>query len=266
MTIFKNRVAAIAEMRADRLSLAAASLLPSVQLSDDYIYMKLLAAEAEIGRRLRVHLEPTRIVPDDARQDELDALEASGEAWSQESAYDYDQEFFMHDKWGYLVTKSKPIVSVQSLSFVYPSALNQVFNIPPEWIRLDKKYGHIRLVPSSQSFAAPLGAFLLQALSAGRTVPFMIQLRYTAGLDNVHKNWPDLVSVIKKQAVVDVINESFLPQSGSVSADGLSQSLSVDASKYQESVDEKIDGPKGSNGGLMTAIHGIRLGILGSLA
>lgn len=263
MTIFKNRVAAIAELRGDRLALAAASVIPAVQLSDDYLYLKLLAAEAEIARRLRVYLEPTAIVPDDAPQSELDALEASGVVWAQEPAYDYDAEFFMYDRWGYLVTKSKPIVSVSSLKFVYPSALNQVFTIPPEWIRLDKKYGHIRLVPASQAFAAPLGAFLLQSLSGGRTVPFMIQVRYTAGLDNVVKNWQDLVSVIKKQAVADIVAESFLPQSGSISADGLSQSLSVDVSKYQESIDEKIDGPKGSNGGLMTAIHGIRVGILG---
>lgn len=262
MTIFKNRVAAIEEMRADRLTLAATSLLPSVQLSDDYIYLKLLAAEAEIRRRLRVYLEPTKIVPDDAPQSELDTLEQAGEAWAQEAAYDYEAEFFMGDRWGYIVTKSKPIISVQSLRFVYPSALNQVFTIPPEWIRLDRKFGHIRLVPATQAFAAPLGAFLLQALSGGRTIPFMIQLRYTAGLDNVAKNWPDLFSVIKKQAVVDLITESFLPQSGSISADGLSQSLSVDVSKYQESIDDKLEGPKGSNGGLMTAIHGIRVGIL----
>lgn len=263
MTIFKNRVAAIADLRADRLSLAAASVLPSVQLSDDYLYLKLLAAEAEIARRLRVYLEPTTIVPDDAQQSELDALEAGGATWAQEPAYDYDQEFFMYDRWGYLVTKSKPIISVQSLKFVYPSALNQVFEIPHEWIRLDKRYGHIRLVPATQAFAAPLGAFLLQSLSGGRTVPFMIQVRYTAGLTNVLANWPDLVDVIKKRAVVGMITDAFLPQSGSISADGLSQSLSVDVEKYHDSIDLAIDGPKGSNGGLMTAIHGIRLGILG---
>lgn len=263
MTIFKNRVAAISELRADRLAMAAASVLPNVALSDDYLYSKLLAAERDIARRLRVHLQPTIIVPDDAKQDELDALEASGNAWAQEPAYDYETNFFLGDRWGYIVSKSKPIISVQSLIFAYPSAMNQVFAIPPEWIRLDKKKGQIRLVPASQSFAAPLGAFLMQALSGGRTVPFMIQLRYTAGLSNVFADWPDLVDVIKKRAVVGMITDAFLPQSGSISADGLSQSLSVDVDKYHESIDIAIDGPKGSNGGLMTAIHGIRLGVLG---
>lgn len=267
MTIFKNRIAAVTEMRADRLALAAAAALPSVQLSDDYLYSKLLAAEKDIAQRqLRVYLEPTYIVPDDAPQSELDALEAEGRVFAQEAAYDYDAEFFVGDRWGYIVAKSKPIVSVDSLKFVYPSAMNQVFTIPPEWIRLDKKHGHIRLVPASQSFAAPLGAFLIQALSGGRMIPFMIQLRYTAGLVNVMRDWPDLVDVIKKKAVANIITDAFLPQSGSISADGLSQSMSVDVEKYHESVDLIINGPKGSNGGLMTAIHGVRLGVLGALA
>lgn len=263
MTIFKNRVAAIADMRADRLVLAAASVMPSVQISDDYIYLKLLAAEAEIARRLRVRLEPTKIVPDDAPQAELDALEAAGEPWAQEPAYDYETAFFQGDRWGYIVVQNKPIISVESVRFAYPSPMNQVFEVPHDWIRLDKKAGHIRMVPASQAFSAPLSAFLMQAMGGGRMIPFMIHVRYTSGLSNVLANWPDLVDVIKKRAVVGMITDAFLPQSGSISADGLSQSLSVDVSKYYESIDLAIDGPKGSHGGLMSAIHGIRLGILG---
>jgi len=53
------------------------------------------------------------------------------------------------------------------------------------------------------------------------------------------------------------------PNSASISADGLSQSLSVDMEKYRGAIEATLFGPKGSNGGLMTAIHGIRLGMLG---
>ncbi len=261
-SIFTNRVAAINEVRTERLVAAAAGALPGVTITDDYIWSKLLTAERELARRLRVFLQPTIIVPDDASQAELDALEAGTEPWAQEAAYDYSRDFFADDRWGYIVAQHKPIISVQSLQFVYPSALNQVFSVPPEWIRLDKKQGHIRLVPSTMAFMAPLGAFLMQALSGGRTIPFMIQLRYTAGLAHVLAQWPDVVDVIKKKAVLSIVEDAFLPQSGSISADGLSQSLSTDASKYHEMIDLKIDGPKGSNGGLMTAIHGIRLGVL----
>lgn len=263
MTIFTNRVAVVREMRQDRLALAAASALPGVQLSDDYIYSKVLSAEADISTRLRVHLEPTVIVPFDALQAEIDALESAGTRWTQEPAYDYEQSFFIGDRWGYIVSLSRPIISVQSLRFVYPSVMNQVFEVPREWIRMDRKYGHIRLVPATQAFAAPLGAFLLSAMSGGRMVPFMIQLRYTAGLENVERDWPQIIDVIKKRAVVGMLSDAFLPQSGSISADGLSQSMSVDMEKYMESIDTMIDGGKGTNGGLVAAIHGIRLGILG---
>lgn len=259
MTIFSNRVAAIADMRRDRLTLAAASVLPAVALSDDYVYLKLLAAEAEIARRLRVCLEPTVVVPWDAPQDELDALDAAGKPWKQEAAYDYSKDFFQGESFGFIVANNKPIISVESLRLVYPTSMNQVFQIPPEWIRMDRRAGQIRLIPNNMAFAAPLGAFLLQALGGGRVIPFMIQLRYTVGLKNVLSEWPDLVAVIKKQAVLDIIADAFLPQSGSISADGLSQSLSVDMDKYGEYIDAKIDGPKGANGGLMTAIHGVRL-------
>lgn len=263
MTIFKNRTAVLSEIRCERLMMAATSLLPSVAIGDDYIWSKLLTAEAEIARRLRVHLEPTVIIPDDALQPEIDALEAAGTRYAQEPAYDYTTDFFVGDRWGYIIAQNKPIISVASLKFMYPSAMNQVFEIPHEWIRLDKKFGHVRLVPSSQSFAAPLGAFLMQALSGGRLVPFMIQMRYTSGLRNVLVEWPDIVDVIKKQAVLGLISDAFLPQSGSISADGLSQSMSVDMDKYHDTIDMKIDGPKGSNGGLMTAIHGVRVMVLG---
>ena len=263
MSLFPDKVSTVASLRADRLAMAAAGTLPGVTLSDDFVYSKLLAAEKSIARRLRVYLEPTYIVPDDAPQAELDALDASGKAWAQEAAYDYSADFFIGDRWGYLIAQSKTLVSVDSLQFVYPSAVNQVFTVPPEWIRLDRRMGQIRLVPATQTFMAPLGAFLMQALSGGRVVPFMVQLRYTAGLKDAANQWPDLIDVIKKKAVLSLMEDAFLPQSGTISADGLSQSVSADVGKYHDMIDEAIDGGKGSNGGLMTAIHGVRMGVLG---
>lgn len=263
--LFPSRLSAISSIRNDRLALAAAGAFPGVSITDDYIWEKLLAAEAETSRDLRVYLQPTIVIPDDAPQTEVDALEASGQAWAQEAAYDYDSSFFRGEKWGYMLTKSKPIISVQSLRFVYPTNLQQIFEIPHDWIRLDKKYGHLRLVPTNTSFAAPLAAFALQVMGGGGMIPFMLQLRYTAGLTNATQNWPDLVDVVKKRAVLGIINDAYLPQSGSISADGLSQSMSVDASKYADIIDAKLNGGKGSNGGLMTAIHGIRFGVMGSV-
>ncbi|WP_163333495.1 hypothetical protein, partial [Klebsiella aerogenes] len=66
-----------------------------------------------------------------------------------------------------------------------------------------------------------------------------------------------------KTASLKIIEDAFLPSSGSISADGLSQSISFEAEQHADAIQRVLHGPKGSNGGLMTAIHGIRLGFLG---
>ena len=87
----------------------------------------------------------------------------------------------------------------------------------------------------------------------------MIQLQYTAGLQNVRRDpkWRNLVNVIYRQATLNIIKENYVPGSGSISADGLSESRTVDTGKWQEEIDMTLFGPKGSNGGLWTQIHGI---------
>lgn len=257
--VFPNRIDAVDELKRDRLMMLAGSLLPDLGLSNDYIFSKLAAAESQVSRDLRVYLAPTVIIPDEAPQSEIDALVNAGTRYAHEASYDYTPQLFEGDQWGYIVTKQKPIISVQSIDFVYPAPTNQIYRIPNDWIRFDKKYGQIRLVPAAQAFSAPLSAFIMQALGGGRTIPFMVQVRYTAGIKDVHAEYPELVDCIKKLAVLKIIEDAYLPQSGSISADGLSQSLSVDVSKYHESVDRALNGAPGSNGGLTTAIHGIRL-------
>lgn len=261
-TLFPDKATAVADLRAGALLLAARRVLPGIVLSDDYIYNKLLVAEKETSRILRVYFVPTIIVPDDAAQAELDALDAAGNAWAQEAAYDYDPDMWTPDRWGFIRTKWSPIISVQSIRLVYPSPTLTMFEIPHDWMRFDKKFGHIRMVPASAAFNAPLNAFLMQAMTGGRNVPFMVQVRYVTGLTDALKEWPDLVDVIKRKAMLKIVLDTFLPQSGSISADGLSQSMSMDLTKYGDAIDETLNGPKGSNGGLMSAIHGVRFGVM----
>lgn len=87
----------------------------------------------------------------------------------------------------------------------------------------------------------------------------MVHLEYVSGLVDAETKYPDLLDAVKKMAVTKIITDTFLPQSGSISADGLSESMSVDISKYNDLIDRIIDGPeKSGNGGLQAAIHGIR--------
>jgi hypothetical protein len=253
----------VEELRADQLLLAAQNYFSGVTLTDDYIWEKVVAAESQIKHTLRVPLVPTQFFAYTPTTPEDIALEQPGVPIDIDPAYDYDPEFFQGEKWGFIVTRQKPVQSVQRMRFAYPAPSNLFFDIPLDWIRLDQKYGHIRLVPATSAFSAPLSAFMMQALGGGRTIPFMIQLTYIAGIQNAWTTYPELIDVIKKQAVLKVVEDGFLPQSGSISADGLSQSMSVDMEKYRDTIDSILNGPKGSNGGLMTSIHGVRNTIMG---
>lgn len=261
LTLFPadQKTALVADIRANQLMLAAQNVLPGVTLSDDYIYAKLLAAEREVSRALRIYLVPTYLIPDDADQSEVDGLDAQSPAisWDQESAYDYSPELFQGNPYGYFVTKSIYINSVASIRFIYPGGSQPQFTVPNDWIKLDKRAGHIRLVPSSSAFLAPLNAWIMSVLAGGRDIPMMIQIRYTAGLKNCATEWPDIIDVIKRKAVYKILTEAYVPASGSISADGLSQSMSIDLQKYGDGINETLFGPKGANGGLWTALHGV---------
>lgn len=248
------------ELRQDRLMAAAAGVLQDVIVSDDYLWEKVRAAESEISHMLRVPLVPTRFFPEPPTQEQIDELD--GMAWAIDPAYDYSPDMFRFENWGYFITRQRPIVDIIEMRFAYPSRKTGFFSVPNDWIRIDARYGHVRLVPASPALYFTMDSFIMTALNGSRSIPFMIQLTYTAGLTDVSNTYPELLDAIKKKAVLKVVADAFLPQSGSISADGLSESVSVDVSKYHDSVEHIINGPAGSNGGLMSKIHGIRMMVM----
>jgi hypothetical protein len=259
--LFPNRYTAVANLRRDRLMLAAATVLPNLDLSDDYIFGMLVVAEAEIARRLRVPLVPTKFFPLQPTDDQINAL--NGMPWQIDPGYDYSANQFAGDSWGYIKLRHKPIISIDQIQFAYPAPQAGLFTIPSDWIRIDAKYGTLQLVPSAVTLSVPLSSLIMQAIAGGRTIPFMMQVTYTAGLANAAGDFPELLDVVQKQTVLKIMEDCFFPQSGSISADGLSQSLSVNMDNYRDTIDRIIDGPKGANGGLMSAIHGVRSMTLG---
>lgn len=248
---------AVARMRQDRLMMAAQGFMPDVAVTDDYLWDKLRAAESETAHELRVPLVPTAFFPSQPTDEEIAAL--GGKPWGIDPGYDYSPtQFGYNDSWGLLRTRQKPIQSVSRVRFAYPGGDLSHYDLPLDWLRIEQKSGTIQFVPSSSAFIAPLNAFVMQAIGNGRTIPLAIQLTYVAGLVDVPRNYPELLDVIYKKAALKVVEDLFIPQSGSISADGLSQSVSVDMEKYHDTIDRIL------NGGLMTAIHGIRVANLGA--
>lgn len=255
MSLFPRKSAAAAELRSSYSALVG-KYVDLGAMSDDDLHQKLRAAEADAARRLRAHLEPTTIVPDDSTNDELEALEAEGVRYATESAYDYEPALWTPDDWGYLVLRQKPVIRIERIEFAYPAPTAGIFRMPDNWIRLDRKAGHLRFVPNGPSLqAGPMSVFILSSMAGGRIIPGMIRVRYVAGLQDAARDFPDLIDVVKKMAVLRILQSAFLPQSGSISADGLSRSYSVDIQKWHDGVDDAIDV-------LMQSIHGPRMVVL----
>lgn len=245
----------IPQMRQDQLLAAASGAMRQVYVSDDYIWQKLRAAESEIAHRLRILLTPHQIFPTQPTQDQIDAL--NGLPWMMETPYDYSPTLYDRDKWGYFITRQRPIIDVQRLRYQMPSQGNQYFDIPLDWLRLDKKYGHVRVLPTTNASLVTASVLGFTALTWQSIIPNMLNLTYSAGLEDAERDYPELIDAIKKMAVVKILTDLFLPQSGSISADGLSESMSTDVSKYQDQVEHIINGADG-NGGLMALFNGIR--------
>lgn len=228
---------------------------PVDNLTDDYIWDSLLSAEADASRQLRTFLEPTVVIPEDAPADEVSRLMDSGTKFVQEASYDYEPNAWSGDGWGFMILRKTPVVSIESVIFSYPKPGSNILNVNPDWVRLDHKYGHVRFVPSGPMMAyGPVSFFLMSAIAAGRHIPGMIGVRYIAGLKNAAQDYPDLVTVVKRMAILRILKNAFLPQSSSISADGLSQSTSVDVGKWEESIENSLDT-------LRQSIHGVRFGV-----
>lgn len=261
MSLFTT--ADVAAFRAGAFAQVSAAYFAGVTFTDDFLLGQIQAAEQDVALELKVFLEPTVVFPYVPTADEITAL--NDKPWKDEPGYDYDPEFFRSERWGYILSRQHPIISIEYIRFIYPAPTSQIYAIPNDWLRVDRKYGHIRMVPASSTFVAPLGAFLMQALSGGSSIPSMIQMKYTAGLEDAKTKWPLVIDVIMKMAVLKIMQGGFLPGSGSISADGLSQSMSVKMDDYQGMIDRMLFGPKGSNGGLWTAIHGVGGGVIGAV-
>lgn len=257
--LFPSRIVAVAKLRRDRLVMLANSIMPDLKLSDDFLWEKLRSAEAEIAHQLRVPLAPTHFFPMEPTPDQIAAL--AGKPWAVDPPYDYNPADWYGDKWGYIVTRQKPIQSIVGIKFVYPSPAQTIVDVPSDWIRADRRFGHIQVVPTGTAYQTLLGGLFMSHLSGGKTLPFTVHLEYEAGLSNVAADYPDLIDAVQKLAVTKIVEDGFMPQSGSISADGLSQSVSVDVSKYHEAVDRVLNGADG-NGGLVARIHGVRVMVM----
>ena len=81
----------------------------------------------------------------------------------------------------------------------------------------------------------------MPSVTAGRSIPQMIQVRYQVGLADAANEYPDVIDLIYKMATLSIVQDTFPDSSFSQSIDGMIQSSSVDLSKMGEYIDSKIE-------------------------
>ena len=254
-SIFPDLAAAVSALRSDRLIAVSQDYFPGIVLSDDYIAECLTVAEAAVQDALRVYITPREVIPVTADPSEGAALAAAGNTVLLEPGYDYEPELFQPPSWGFIVLRQRPVSAVHSIQFVYPGPGNNIFTIPPDWVRLEPKYGQFNLVPMNSQLTMPVSAFMLQALGGGNRIPFMLQIRYRCGIENCATDYPEIVDLVKRWALYSLIEDRFLATSNSVSADGLSQSISWDGDKQRDKLEARGER-------IRQKLHGVRMGVM----
>jgi hypothetical protein len=247
-------------LRSLMLAQSNTALPNAAALTDDYLWSMLVSGEQYLSALLPgVPLEPTEffsVTPPTETQ--ISAI--NGRPYIVDSGYDLPPDFFSPGVWGNVKMRNMPVTAIASGGAVieYPSLTLPVFAIPDTWITFDRKTGLVNIVPGPQGYTMPVGIFAMSAMTMGYSVPQMLRIQYTAGLDPTHPLYAAVVALARRIALYGILCDSFPLQSGSISADGLSQSQSIDIGKYADMVEQQAgllkDRICGINGGILAVL------------
>lgn len=239
MALFE-RDAALAELKTDRMPQIVAMYLGGIMPTDNALWGGVVTAMAEVQRILKVPLEPLEIFsvnpPTPAELEEL-----GSKPWVVDPGYEMEGGWLGSFQWASIQLRRRPLIEVKSVKLYYPTITEPIYNVPLDWVYPDKKAGLLQFTPKPTS-AASVAPSILAAniLSSGGTVPQMVRIRYTAGLTDEHECMPEIKDAIMRLAMFK--HMKFLPQSGSISADGLSQSKSIDPDKFHKAILDDLEG------------------------
>lgn len=231
---------AVEEMLNDRLP-SIAQYIGGGMPTPQAIWRKLQAAEAEVSRKLAVPLSPIEVFSvEQPTSDEIAALD--GAPYIVDPGYEMEGGWLGSFQWATIKLLRRPLIEVKSVKFVYPTITMPIYDVPLDWVYPDRKSGIIQFTPKPTSAGVAPSILSANIMSQGSTVPQMVRVHYTAGLTPDHELMPEILDVLFQLATLGFMR--FSAQSGSISADGLSQSKSVDVNKFKESIDDQLEGLK----------------------
>ncbi len=130
------------------------------------------------------------------------------------------------DGFARLKVRVRPIVQVVSMNLYVPGALIPNFQVPANWLRVDRQTHEIMVAPTAGSAAYALA--FGQGFMNWR-LPATVQLEYLAGLDEAGlAQWPQIKRLVALRSMLLLMPTMSLwvnpGQFSSESADGLTQS------------------------------------------
>jgi len=207
--------------------------------SDEAIMDQIYAAEDFYEHDLHTRFKPTRVISDARlRESSIDpavkVTDFNPAADIEEPAYQYDKGLFNEDRWADIPLGWSPIIRLTKVFFWYPgTAIGSSWQIPLDWMRLDRQMGQFQIVPASGPLLPllSLNTYVLGALAGGRSIPNSLFIDYDIGfeageLDANHRDLIKGVSLIASMFVFGVASVARTggAQSLSLSLDGLSRS------------------------------------------
>jgi hypothetical protein len=146
-----------------------------------------------------------------------------------EDPYDYDLNDYL--KWGFLLLRRKPVISIERIRLIYPTGQN-IIQYPQEWIKLYAKFGQVQIVPSTGTFPSiGLGGMYLPLMSGFlmNNIPQLIHVDYTAGIAIIPDDMRDALYKYGAVEVLKTAGQAMAPGVASLStgADGLSESTTL---------------------------------------
>lgn len=147
-------------------------------LGDSVVRQAINDATALYETELQIFLRPTRCVAEPA------ARGLAADAWDVEvPALDYERDMFAEERWGFVELDYRPVISVERFAFSWPgTAQPNAYVVPPTWIRLDKRRGSFRIVPTTGGgVLASFNGWVMSVLAGGRGIPQSMYVDFTTG-------------------------------------------------------------------------------------
>lgn len=266
----RTGLTAAALRNSDLYGIAIQALDEPRPFADEDIEQHIWDAETFYQRELGIRFGRTRI----ASAATARGLTLGEDYDEEEAAYAFPPDFWQGDRWGFTKLRKRPVVSVDRVAFAFPHPAAIIFELRPEWLRVDLHNGCFNIIPTSgPTILLQFNNTMLSIIGGSFTLPQSIVIDYTTGFtpDELrYGEYGDVLRAIRLRASIAMLPGLGIALTGgrtsrSLSLDGMSESGGWMGGKwgpYSGVVEAALREEKELRESLLQRSQGIRLAIL----